>query len=95
MKHLALFAAAALTASLALAACGKQTALERPGPLFGATPRADAANANRPSQPGSVRENLDPASSGGTSKQSPIPGTNPNPFGGPSGPGFPGSGPER
>jgi hypothetical protein len=82
-------------AALLLAACGKQTPLERPGPMFGAPARADAASANRPSEPGSVQENLDPATSSATTRQSRIPGTNPDPFSGPSGPGFPNSGPGR
>jgi hypothetical protein len=42
-----------------------------------------------------VRENIDPATATGTSKQSPIRGTNPDPFNGPSGPGFPAAGPSR
>ena len=81
--------------ALGLGACGKQGALERPGPMFGgAAARAAAgAQANQPSQPGSVRENIDPATTSATSRESPIRGTNPDPFGGPSGPGFPGSGP--
>lgn len=82
-------------AALALSACGKQAPLERPpAPLFGKA-RADAGNPNRPSEPGSVRENKDPATSSGTNRQSPIPGSAPSPFGGPSAPGFPGSGPGR
>jgi hypothetical protein len=44
-------------------------------------------------QPESVRENIDPASSGTNSRVSPIQGTNPDPFGGPSGPGFPNAAP--
>jgi hypothetical protein len=99
-----LIVALALAAPLGLGACGKLGDLEQPAPLFGeaakakyeAEKRAAAVNgndANRPSAPGTNRENIDPASSGGTSRQPPIPGTNPDPFGGPSGPGFPGSGP--
>jgi hypothetical protein len=86
----------ALTAcALILGACGKQTTLERPRPLFGVPARAETARANEPARPGSVEENQDPASSSATTRQARIPGTNPNPFGGPSGPGFPASGPGR
>ena len=86
------------------AGCGKLGDLEQPAPLFGeaakakyeAERRAAAARANdnnRPSVTGTNRENIDPASNNDTSMRAPIQGTNPNPFGGPSGPGFPGSGP--
>ena len=82
--------------ALALTACGKQTVLERPGPLFGrASPRADTGIPNAPSKPGSVKENMDPATSSATTRQARMPGTNPDPFSGPSGPGFPNSGPGR
>lgn len=89
---------------LVLAACGKQGALERPAPMFNDAQRAayDAqrraaasAVANQPSRPGSVQENIDPATTDATSRQSPIRGTSPDPFSGPSGPGFPNSGPSR
>lgn len=87
---------AAVLGALTLTGCGKQTELQRPGPLYGPDARADAsANANKPSAPGSVKENQDPASSSATTRQSRIPGTNPDPFSGPSGPGFPNSGPGR
>lgn len=87
---------AAVLGALTLTDCGKQTELQRPGPLYGPAARADAsANANKPSAPGSVKENQDPASSSATTRQSRIPGTNPDPFSGPSGPGFPNSGPGR
>lgn len=90
-------------AALTLAACGKQGALERPAPMFNSAERAAyeaqraaaSAEANQPSRPTSVRENIDPATTNATSRQSPIKGTNPDPFGGPSGPGFPNSGPGR
>ena len=89
--------------ALILSACGKQGALERPAPMFNNAERAAyearraaaSAEANQPSQPNSVRENIDPATTAATSRQSPIRGTSPDPFGGPSGPGFPGSGPGR
>lgn len=87
---------AAVLGALTLTGCGKQTELQRPGPLYGPAARADAsADANKPSAPGSVKENQDPASSSATTRQSRIPGTNPDPFSGPSGPGFPNSGPGR
>ncbi|MEI6281966.1 MAG: hypothetical protein WCP82_04515 [Alphaproteobacteria bacterium] len=87
---------AAVLGALTLTGCGKQIELQRPGPLYGPVARADAsANANKPSAPGSVKENQDPASSSATTRQSRIPGTNPDPFSGPSGPGFPNSGPGR
>ncbi len=87
---------AAILGALTLTGCGKQTELQRPGTLYGPAARADAsANANKPSAPGSVKENQDPASSSATTRQSRIPGTNPDPFSGPSGPGFPNSGPGR
>ena len=91
----AALAASALTLAM-LNGCGKQADLQRPGPLFGPAARADAgANANKPSAPGSLKENQDPATSSATTRQSRIPGTNPDPFSGPSGPGFPNSGPGR
>jgi predicted small lipoprotein YifL len=91
------------TTALTLAACGKQGALERPAPMFNAQKKAAyqaeraaaSAQANQPSRPGSVRENIDPATTNATSKASPIPGTSPDPFNGPSGPGFPNAGPGR
>ena len=87
-----------------LSACGKLGDLEQPAPMFGdaakakyeADRRAAAITAddnNRPSTPGTNRENIDPASSNASSRNAPIQGTNPNPFGGPSGPGFPAAGP--
>jgi hypothetical protein len=90
--------------AVGLSACGKLGDLEQPAPMFGdaakakyeADRRAGAAKAadnNRPSNPGTNRENIDPASSNATSRDAPIRGTNPNPFGGPSGPGFPAAGP--
>lgn len=81
-------------AALSLGACGKQADLQRPAPLFGKA-RADAGNANRPSLPGSLQENRDPATSNATNRESHLPGAAPDPFGGPSAPGFPGSGPGR
>ena len=90
--------------AVGLSACGKLGDLEQPAPMFGdaakakyeADRRAAAINGDDPSQPstpGTNREHIDPASSNATSRNAPIPGTNPNPFGGPSGPGFPAAGP--
>jgi hypothetical protein len=84
------------------AGCGKMGALDKPAPLWGAAEkakynaerRAASAKANRPSKPGSVQENVDPATSTATVHQTPAPGSNPNPSDGPTGPGFPGSGPQ-
>lgn len=90
--------------ALGLAACGKQGQLERPAPMFStaqeraayeARRAAASAQANQPSRPNSVRENIDPATTNATSKASPIRGTSPDPFNGPSGPGFPGATPGR
>ena len=90
--------------ALSLAACGKQGQLERPAPMFmsaqeraayEARRAAASAEANQPSRPTSVRENIDPATTNATSKQSPMRGTSPDPFNGPSGPGFPAAGPSR
>jgi predicted small lipoprotein YifL len=94
--------AAVFVLSGALAGCGKMGELERPAPLWGAKEkakydaekRAAAATAHKPSKPGSVQENADPATSTATTRQSPQKGSNPDPFGGPSGPGFPNSGPQ-
>ncbi len=101
------FTVVALAAVLAtgglLAGCGKQGDLDQPAPLWGAKAKADyearhraaSAEANKTSRPGSVQENADPATSSATTRQSPQAGSNPDPFGGPSGPGFPNSGPQR
>ena len=94
--------AAVLLAAGALSGCGKQGALERPAPLWGAEAkakyeaehRAASAAANKTTKPNTVQENTDPATSSATTRQTPQKGTNPDPFGGPSGPGFPNSGPQ-
>jgi len=87
--------------SLGLAACGKQAALERPAPLwnaqkkaaFEAERRAGSATANQPARAGGTQENMDPASSNRTTRAAPLGGTQTDPFGGPSGAGFPGATP--
>ena len=102
-KHSVVALAAVFLAGTALGGCGKQGALERPAPLWGAKQKAEydaahrksSAEANKTSRPGSVQENADPATSNATTRQAPQPGSNPDPFGGPSGPGFPNSGPQR
>jgi hypothetical protein len=94
--------AAVFVLSAGLAGCGKMGELEKPAPLWGAKEkakyeaekRAASASANKPSKPGSVQENADPATSSANTRQQPQKGTNPDPFGGPSGPGFPNSGPQ-
>jgi len=90
-------AALALTA----AACGKQAALERPAPLWNAQKKAayeaerrqGSATANQPARANGTQENMDPASSNRTTRAAPLEGTQPDPFGGPSGAGFPSSQP--
>lgn len=86
-------AAVALTAT----ACGKQAELERPAPLWNAQKkaaydaqrRASSATANQPARANGTQENMDPASSNRTTRAAPLGGTQPDPFGGPSGAGFP------
>ena len=53
--------------TLALGGCGKQGALERPGPIWGSIPQ---------SAPGSKAENIDPTSNNRSAREAPIPGTN-------------------
>jgi hypothetical protein len=104
MTRLLIIVLALAIPAAGLSACGKLGDLEQPAPLFGdaakakyeADRRAAAAKAadnNRPANPGTNRENIDPASSNATSREAPIRGTSPDPFGGPSGPGFPAAGP--
>ncbi len=86
-------AALALTA----AACGKQAELERPAPLWNAQKKAafeaerrkGSAEANQPARANGTQETMDPASSNRTTRAAPLPGTQSDPFGGPSGAGFP------
>jgi hypothetical protein len=83
--------------ALTAAACGKQAELERPAPLwnaqkkaaFEAERRAGSAQANQPARPNGAQENMDPASSNRTTRAAPLGGTPSDPFGGPSGAGFP------
>ncbi len=96
LRPVTLLALVALAATAA--ACGKQGALERPAPLWDAQKkaaweaerRAGSAQANQPARAGGAQEIRDPASSNRTIKQAPIAGTK-DPFGGPTGKGFPGS----
>ena len=91
----------ALTAALALAACGKQGQLDRPAPLFGSQAKAEfeaqrraAARANGTAQSTSSQTNGDysQGADGGSKdpalspiRSNPIPGANPGPFGSRSG----------
>ena len=85
--------------ALSAAACGKQAPLERPAPLWNAQKkaaweaerRAASAQANKPARPNGAQENMDPASSNRTTRAAPLGGTPTDPFGGPSGAGFPSS----
>jgi predicted small lipoprotein YifL len=92
---LTLLAVAAL--GLSVAACGKQGALERPAPLWNAEKKAAyeaerrkaSATVNQPARANGAQENIDPASSNRTTRAAPLGGTQSDPFGGPSGAGFP------
>ena len=91
--------AALAVSSAGLSACGKQAELERPAPLWNAQKkaayeaerRAGSAQANRPARANGTQENMDPASSNRTPRAAPLGGTQTDPFGGPSGAGFPGA----
>jgi predicted small lipoprotein YifL len=93
-RPLVLLTLAAL--ALSVAACGKQGALERPAPLWNAQKKAayeaqrreSSATANQPARANGTQENMDPASSNRTTRAAPLGGTS-DPFGGPSGAGFP------
>jgi hypothetical protein len=80
------YAVAAIAATLVLAGCGKQGALERPGPLFGAgrntTKQADEAQrqASDPSRPVNTIDPRDSTSDPAPSRTIPMEGTAPNPF---------------
>jgi len=56
--------------------------------------REGSVDANKAARPNSTGEVKDPARSSATIRQQPIRGSNPDPFGGPSGPGMPNSGPQ-
>jgi len=98
IRPLALLTLAAVALSgAALTACGKQAPLERPAPLwdpakkaaYEAERRAASGQVNKPARANGVQENIDPASSARTNRAAPLPGTPSDPFGGPSGAGFP------
>jgi predicted small lipoprotein YifL len=98
IRPVTLLTLAALAVSGAgLAACGKQAQLERPAPLWNAQKKAayeaqrrrSSGQANQPARPNGTQENMDPASSNRTTRAAPLGGTPPDPFGGPSGAGFP------
>ncbi len=94
-KVLTVLAVAGL--ALTAAACGKQSELERPAPLWNAQKKAayeaerrrGSSTANQPARPNGTQENMDPASSNRTTRSAPLAGTAPDPFSGPSGAGFP------
>jgi predicted small lipoprotein YifL len=83
--------------ALSAAACGKQGLLERPAPLWNAQKkaayeaerRAASSQVNKPARANGTQENIDPASSNRTTRAAPLGGTQSDPFGGPSGAGFP------
>jgi predicted small lipoprotein YifL len=95
IRPLALLTIAAL--ALSVAACGKQAPLERPAPLWNAQKKAvyesqrreASAQVNKPARANGAQENIDPASSNRTTRSAPLGGTQSDPFGGPSGAGFP------
>ena len=99
IRPLTLLTIAAL--ALSTAACGKQAPLERPAPLWDAQKKAayeaerrrGSATANQPARANGTQENMDPASSNRTTRSAPLGGTQSDPFGGPSGAGFPSSQP--
>lgn len=88
--------AALALSSAGLSACGKQAELERPAPLWNAQKKAayeaerrkGSATANQPARANGTQETMDPASSNRTTRAAPLGGTH-DPFGGPSGAGFP------
>ena len=96
IRPIALVTLAALALS-GLAGCGKQSELERPAPLWNAQKKAayesqrrqSSSQVNKPARPNGAQENIDPASSNRTTRAAPLPGAAPDPFGGPSGAGFP------
>ena len=85
--------------ALSAAACGKQSALERPAPLWNAQKKAvyeaqrreASAQVNKPARANGAQENIDPASSNRSTRSAPLGGAQSDPFGGPSGAGFPSS----
>ncbi|MES2034761.1 MAG: hypothetical protein V4466_11335 [Pseudomonadota bacterium] len=92
MKALRLLPLSLVLAGVALAGCGSLGELERPAPMdpakraaWEAERRAASAEANQPSEPGSNEEILDPATSRGSTRQSPIGGAPNDPFAGPGG----------
>ena len=97
IRPLTLLTIAAL--ALTAAACGKQAELERPAPLWNAQKkaayeaerRAASSQVNKPARANGTQENIDPASSNRTTRAAPLGGTQSDPFGGPSGAGFPSS----
>lgn len=90
MKAIRLLPLSLVLAGMTLAACGSLGEPERPAPsdpakraAWEAERRAASAEANRPAKRGSDKEILDPATAGGTARDTPIGGSNPDPFAGP------------
>lgn len=90
MKATRLLPVSLVLAAVALAGCGSLGELERPAPMdpakraaWEAQRRAGSASANKPSAPKSNEEILDPATSRGNTRESPIGGAPNDPFAGP------------
>jgi len=90
MKAIRLLPLSLVLAATALAGCGALGDLERPAPMdpakraaYEAQRRAGSAGANQPSEPRSNEEVLDPATSRGNTRESPIGGAPNDPFAGP------------
>jgi len=96
MMRAAILALAGLSLVMAIAACGKQADLERPGPMWGARAKADyaaqkraqAANATDASQSnrtiGPQNPATQPFTDPGPIQQNPIPGEQTLPSGAPN-----------
>ena len=90
MKAVRLFPLALALGGVVLAGCGSLGDLERPAPTdpaqraaWEAEQRTAAAKANRPSNPKSNEELMDPATSRGNTRESPIGGGPTDPYAGP------------
>ncbi|MDO9222824.1 MAG: hypothetical protein Q7U20_03830 [Caulobacter sp.] len=90
MKASRLLPLSLVLAGLTLAGCGSLGELERPAPMdpqkraaWEAERRAAVARSNRASNPRSDEELVDPATSRGNTRESPIGGAPNDPFAGP------------